>query len=352
MLVWTGLFILVGENDYMSNGWNVAVLGATGAVGAALLELLQEREFPVGELYALASENSAGETLRFNGRSVRVESAETFDWSQAQLAFFVAGIDASARYAEEAGNAGCLVLDSSGLFALEPDVPLVVPGVNAHALADYRNRNIVAVADSLTSQLLMAIKPLTEQAGLARLHVTSLLSVSAHGKAAVDDLAGQSARLLNGIPAEPGLFPKQLAFNLLPLLADGEGSVREERRLVEQVRKVLQDEGLPISVSCVQSPVFYGHAQVVHLEALRPLSADEARDVLAQADDIVLSDDGDYPTQVDDASGNVQLSIGCLRNDYGIPELLQFWSVADNIRFGGALMAVAVAERLLEEYFG
>ncbi|MCI4233337.1 aspartate-semialdehyde dehydrogenase [Dickeya dianthicola] len=336
----------------MSNGWNIALLGATGAVGTALLELLQEREFPVGELYALASENSAGESLRFSGRSLRVEDAADFDWSQVQLAFFVAGLEASARYADAAGNAGCLVIDSSGLFALEPDVPLVVPGVNPQVLADYRNRNIVAVADSLTSQLLKAIKPLTDQAGLSRLHVTNLLSVSAHGKATVDDLAGQSARLLNGIPPEPGLFPKQLAFNLLPLLADNEGSVREERRLVDQVRKVLQDDGLPISVGCVQSPVFYGHAQVVHLEALRPLSADEARDVLAQAEDIALSEEDDYPTQVEDASGNVQLSIGCLRNDYGIPELLQFWSVADNIRFGGALMAVETAERLIEEYLG
>ncbi|WJY16417.1 aspartate-semialdehyde dehydrogenase [Pectobacteriaceae bacterium CE90] len=336
----------------MSNGWNIAVLGATGAVGSALLELLQEREFPVGELYPLASERSAGEVIRFNGRSRPVENVADFDWSQAQLAFFVAGQEASSLYADEAGNAGCLVIDSSGLFAQEPDIPLVVPGVNSQVLADYRNRNIVAVASSLTSQLLRAIKPLTEQAGLSRLHVTNLLSVSAHGKAAVDDLAGQSARLLNGIPPEPGIFPKQLAFNLLPLLPDNEGSVREERQLVDQVRKVLQDDGLPISVNCIQSPVFYGHAQVVHLEALRPLSAEEARDELNQADDIVLSEDQDYPTQVEDASGNIHLSIGCLRNDYGVAELLQFWSVADNIRFGGALMAIETAERLVEEYLG
>ncbi|MCG8708108.1 aspartate-semialdehyde dehydrogenase [Brenneria sp. 4F2] len=336
----------------MSDGWSIALLGATGAVGSALLELLQEREFPVGELHPLASERSVGEIIRFNGKSCPVEDAAGFDWSQAQLAFFVAGQDASARYAEEAGNAGCLVIDSSGLFALEPDVPLVVPGVNAHTLADYRNRNIVAVADSLTSQLLKAIKPLTDAAGLSRLHVTNMLSVSARGKAAVDDLAGQSARLLNGIPPETGLFPKQLAFNLLPLLPDNEGSVQEERRLVDQVRKVLQDDGLPVSVSCIQSPVFYGHAQVVHLESLRPISAEEARDELLQAGDVQVSDEQDYPTQVEDASGNTQLNIGCLRNDYGMPELLQFWSVADNVRFGGALMAVETAECLMQEYLG
>ncbi|MFP1725939.1 aspartate-semialdehyde dehydrogenase [Lonsdalea quercina] len=336
----------------MTNGWNIALLGATGAVGTALLELLQEREFPVGEIYPLASEHSAGETLRFNGRSCLVTDAAEFDWSQAQLAFFVAGAEASARYADEAGNSGCLVIDSSGLFAQEPDVPLVVPGVNSHVLADYRNRNLVAVADSLTSQLLKAVKPLTEQAGLSRLHVTSLLSVSARGKAAVDDLAGQSARLLNGMPPEAGMFPKQLAFNLLPLLPDSEGSVMQERRLVDQVRKVLQDDGLPMAVNCVQSPVFYGHAQVVHMEGMRPLSAEEAREELLQSDDVAISDDDDYPTQVDDASGNVQLSVGCLRNDYGIPELLQFWSVADNVRFGGALMAVETAELLIEEHLG
>lgn len=333
----------------MSDGWNIALLGATGAVGEALLELLQERQFPVGELYPLASERSAGETVRFNGKTLQVENAEEFDWSQAQLAFFVAGAEASARYAIDAGNMGCLVIDSSGLFALEPDVPLVVPGVNPQVLADYRNRNIVAVADGMVSQLLTAIKPLTEQAGLSRLHVTTLMSVSARGKAAVDDLAGQSARLLNGVPAEEGLFAKQLAFNLLPLLADEQGSVREERLIVDQVRKVLQDEGLPMSVTCVQSPVFYGHAQAVQVEGLRPIDADEARAELQDAEDIQLSDEDDYPTQVTDASGSDVLSIGCLHNDYGIPQVLQFWSVADNVRFGGALMAIETAERLLQE---
>ena len=334
----------------MSDGWNIALLGATGAVGNAVLELLAERQFPVGELYLLASENSAGETLRFEGRSLRVENAADFDWSQAQLAFFVAGRDASARYADEAASAGCLVIDSSDYFALSPDVPLVVPDVNPQVLADYRNRNLVSVADSLTSQLLSAIKPLVDAAGLGRLQVTNLLSVSSHGKSAVDGLAGESARLLNGVPAEEHFFGRQLAFNLLPQLADAEGSVASERRLVEQVRKVLQDDGLPIAVTSVQAPVFYGNAQIVHLESLRPLSADEARAELAQAVDINLSDEESYPTQVGDASGNEQLSIGCVRNDYGIPELLQFWSVADNIRFGGALMAVKTAEKLVQEY--
>ncbi|EEM2583270.1 aspartate-semialdehyde dehydrogenase [Salmonella enterica subsp. enterica serovar Enteritidis] len=335
----------------MSEGWNIAILGATGAVGEALLETLAERQFPVGEIYALARHESAGEHLRFGGKSVIVQDAADFDWTQAQLAFFVAGAEASAAWIDDATNAGCLVIDSSGLFALEPDVPLVVPEVNPYVLADYRNRNVIAVADSLTSQLLAALKPLIDQGGLSRIAVTSMLSASAQGKKAVDALAGQSAKLLNGIPIdEDDFFGLQLAFNMLPLLPDREGSVRQERRIVDEVRKILQDDGVMISASVVQSPVFYGHAQMVSFEALRPLAAEEAREAFSRGEDIVLSEETDYPTQVGDASGNPQLSIGCVHNDYGMPEQIQFWSVADNVRFGGALMAVKIAEKLVQEY--
>ncbi|EKC4770564.1 aspartate-semialdehyde dehydrogenase [Salmonella enterica] len=335
----------------MSEGWNIAILGATGAVGEALLETLAERQFPVGEIYALARHESAGEHLRFGGKSVIVQDAADFDWTQAQLAFFVAGAEASAAWIDDATNAGCLVIDSSGLFALEPDVPLVVPEVNPYVLADYRNRNVIAVADSLTSQLLAALKPLIDQGGLSRIAVTSMLSASAQGKKAVDALAGQSAKLLNGIPIdEDDFFGRQLAFNMLPLLPDREDSVRQERRIVDEVRKILQDDGVMISASVVQSPVFYGHAQMVSFEALRPLAAEEAREAFSRGEDIVLSEETDYPTQVGDASGNPQLSIGCVHNDYGMPEQIQFWSVADNVRFGGALMAVKIAEKLVQEY--
>ncbi|HEB1786112.1 TPA: aspartate-semialdehyde dehydrogenase [Escherichia albertii] len=335
----------------MSEGWNIAILGATGAVGEALLETLAERQFPVGEIYALARNESAGEHLRFGGKTIIVQDVVDFDWTQAQLAFFVAGKEATASWVEEATNAGCLVIDSSGLFALEPDVPLVVPEVNPFVLTDYRNRNVIAVPDSLTSQLLAALKPLIDQGGLSRISVTSLISASAQGKKAVDALAGQSAKLLNGIPIdEDDFFGRQLAFNMLPLLPDREGSVREERRIVDEVRKILQDEGLMISASVVQAPVFYGHAQMVNFEALRPLAAEEARDAFAQGEDIVLSEENEFPTQVGDASGTPHLSVGCVRNDYGMPEQIQFWSVADNVRFGGALMAVKIAEKLVQEY--
>ena len=319
----------------MSEGWNIAVLGATGAVGEALFETLADRQFPVGDIYALARSDSAGEHLRFSGKSVIVQDAAEFDWTQAQLAFFAAGVEASAAYIEDATNAGCLVIDLSGLFVL----------------ADYRNRNVISVANSLTSQLLSALKPLIDRGGLSRISVTSLLSASAHGKKAVDALAGQSAKLLNGIPIdEDDFFGRQLAFNMLPLLPDREGSVREERRIVDEVRKILQDDGLMISANVVQSPVFYGHAQMVSFEAQRPLAAEEARDAFSLGEDIELSEEGEFPTQVGDASGNARLSVGCVHNDYGMPEQVQFWSVADNVRFGGALMAVKIAEKLVQEY--
>ena len=259
----------------MSEGWNIAILGATGAVGEALLETLAERQFPVGDIYALARTDSAGEHLRFNGKSVMVQDAAAFDWTQAQLAFFAAGAEATASYIEEATNSGCLVIDLSGLFAMEPD----------------------------------------------------------------------------GIPIdEDDFFGRQLAFNMLPLLPDREGSVREERRIVDEARKILQDEGLMISANVVQSPVFYGHAQMVGFEALRPLAAEEARDAFGRGEDIVLSEESEFPTQVGDATGSAHLSVGCVRNDYGMPEQVQFWSVADNVRFGGALMAVKIAEKLVQEY--
>ncbi|MER1737077.1 aspartate-semialdehyde dehydrogenase [Proteus mirabilis] len=335
----------------MGEGWNIALVGATGAVGEAILELLQERDFPIGELTAIASEDSIGKTIRVKGKSVAVQGIHNIEWADIQLAFFAAPVEISAQYAQLAADSGCIVIDCSVLFAMEWDVPLVVPGVNTSMLAEYRNRNIIAIADSMVSQLLRAIYPLTEAAGLTRLNVTNLMSVSRFGKQAVDELAGQSARLLNGVPPELGRFNKQLAFNILPLLVDNEGSIQEERQMVDQIRKILQDDGLPISVTTLQAPVFYGHAQSVQLETSRPMGSEEARETLQEHDSLNISDENDFPTQVTDASGNVSLNLGCLRNDYGVPEALQFWSVADNVRFGGALMAVEVAEKLVQEQF-
>lgn len=332
----------------MSDGWNIALLGATGATGSALLDLLAERQFPVGELFLLASEHSAGESVRFKGKTLKVTQAAEFDWTQAQLAFFVAGPEASERYAEQATNAGCLVIDSSGQFSLDPDVPLVVPEVNPQVLEEYRNRNIVSVADSLTCQLLSVIKPLADQAGAGRLQIVNLLSVATSGKAAIDALAGESASLLSGIPVDQYYFGRQLAFNLLSKPIDQQGSVTSERRLVEQVRKVMQDDGLPVAVTSIQAPSFYINSQIVHFEALRPLAAEEAEHILGTISDLMLES---AETQDTETEHNRYISISGLRNDYGMAEVLQFHSTADHIHFGGAMMAIKTAEKLVQEYF-
>ncbi len=330
------------------DGWNIALVGATGAVGEALLKQLAESQLPVGKIWPLASAESVGQTLRFSGRSLRVNNIEDFNFSQAQLAFFVAGMEVSVRYAEKAADAGCLVIDNSGLFALEPDVPLHVPDVNSHVLSSYRNRNIISVADSLTCQLLAVIKPLIDEAGLSRLQVTTLLSASVYGRAAIESLAGESARLLNGVTPDAPFFGRQLAFNILPLQPDHQGSVSLERTLVDQVRKVLQDDALPLTVSIVQSPVFYGNTQIVNLESLRPLSPEEAGNILSHQQIIKLPAGDDFPTPAGEA--DVYLKVGHPRHDYGISEILNLWTVADNIHFGGALMALKTAEKLIAEY--
>ncbi|MBT0726727.1 aspartate-semialdehyde dehydrogenase [Rosenbergiella australiborealis] len=334
----------------MSQGWNIAILGATGAVGRALLECLEQRQFSVGELCLLATEESAGESIRFSGKNYQVKDALHYDWSESQLAFFVAGQEASAQYAELAAEAGCIVIDSSGLFALAHDVPLAVVGVNDSTLAEYRNRNIIAVADSQVSQLMNAIAPLNEAAGVQSIQLTELLSVSAQGKAAVDALAGESARLLNGIPPEHYHFGRQLAFNMMPMPVDEQGSVPAERRVVDQVRKVLQDESFSLSVTSLQAPIFYGNAQSVRIITARPLEADEVHHLLNDQADLAVSEAPDFPTPVSEGTGQDQLYIGAIRQDYGQPDCVQFWSVADNVRYGGALMAVKTAERLIEDY--
>lgn len=334
----------------MTKGWNIAVLGATGAVGEALLALLEERQFPINELFLLASERSVGETIRFNGKSYLVEKAEEFDWNCAQLAFFVAGWEASVRYAETAAATGCVVIDSSSIFAMEADIPLVVPDVNPTALAEYRNRNIIAIASCAVSQLVTSLKPLNDAVGLSHLHVVNMVSASTYGKEAVNHLASQAARLLNGMNIEEGFYQRQLAFNILPMVADDKGSVPDERHLVNEVRKIFQDPSLPIVVTFIQAPIFYGQAQIVHMEGVRSLSEEEAVSLFEVQQDIVIYTQDDYPTPVQDASNSSLLSIGCIRNDVGSPEWLQFWSVTDNIKFGGALMAVKTAELLVREY--
>lgn len=347
----------------MAQGWNVAVLGACGAVGEALVELLQERQFPLGQLYLLSRGEDTAKSRRVAGKTYSVSSAADFDWQQAQLVFFVAGQQASADYIQAATSAGCLIIDNSGLFMHLADVPLVVPQINDAALLDYRNRNIVAVAGSATCQLLLALQPLLQQSPLVAVQVCTLLAASAHSTAAVEALARQSVTLLNGQGIDDSApFAAQLAFNTLPLLPDEVGSVAQERRLVNEVRRILQysslqavdlQNSLPVSSAFIQAPVFYGQGQMVSVTLQQPLSADQGRQIWADCQHITLLPANELPNQVMHGAQSSNLTIGCVRENYGLQETaqsnsLQFWSVVDNVRFSGALMAVQVAERLIQ----
>ena len=331
---------------------DIAVVGATGAVGQVVVELLAEREFPVGALHLLASPDSAGKTVSFGGRHIRVRQLEGFDFSSVRLAFFAAGSDIAAHYAPLAAAAGCMVIDKSSHFRLRPDVPLVVPEVNGHALAELGAGRLIASPNCSTIQLVVALKPLLDAFGLARINIATYQSVSGAGRRGVEELAGQSARLLNGQPAGPGTFPRQIAFNVVPQVETfgAGGYTTEELKIVAESRRVLGIAGLPINPTCVRVPVFYGHSQAVHLETGVKASAAAARAVLAAAPGVRVLDDpanGDFPTAVGEAAGDDAVWVGRIREDLSHPMGLNLWVVSDNVRKGAALNSVQIAEQLL-----
>ncbi|MDF4359930.1 aspartate-semialdehyde dehydrogenase, partial [Vibrio parahaemolyticus] len=259
----------------MSQQYNVAILGATGAVGETILEVLQERKFPVGELFLLASERSEGKTYRFNGKTVRVQNVEEFDWSQAHIALFSAGGDLSAKWAPIAADEGVIVIDNTSHFRYEYDIPLVVPEVNPEAIAEFRNRNIIANPNCSTIQMLVALKPIHDAVGIERINVSTYQSVSGAGKAGIDELAGQTAKLLNGLPADKKQFSQQIAFNCIPQIDQmmENGYTKEEMKMVWETQKIFNDPSITVNPTCVRVPVFYGHAEAVHVETRSPIDA-------------------------------------------------------------------------------
>ncbi|MGF1717056.1 aspartate-semialdehyde dehydrogenase [Photobacterium chitinilyticum] len=336
----------------MSQEFDIAVLGATGAVGEAIVEVLEERNFPVRNLYLLASERSAGKTLRFKGKSVRVTDVEEFDWSQVQLALFSAGAETSDRWAPIAADFGVVVIDNTSRFRYEHDVPLVIPEVNPHALAEYRNRNIIANPNCSTIQMLVALKPIHEAYGIERINVATYQSVSGSGKKGIDELAGQTAKLLNGLPAENKAYDKQIAFNCLPHIDDfmDNGYTKEEMKMVWETQKILGDDNIRVNPTCVRVPVFYGHAEAVHVETCQPVHVEEAISLLENAEGIEVFHGNDYPTQVSDATGKDHVMVARVREDISHPCGLNMWVVADNVRKGAATNSVQIAEKLIEEY--
>jgi aspartate-semialdehyde dehydrogenase len=335
--------------------YNVAIVGATGAVGEVLLELLESRNFPVNNLYLLASERSAGTTLSFKGKRITVQNLAEFDFSQAEIGLFSAGGSISAEYAPKAAAAGCVVIDNTSHFRRDEDVPLVVPEVNSHALERFADRNIIANPNCSTIQMLVALKPIYDAVGIARINVATYQAVSGTGKSAIEELAAQTARLLNGQPAESKVYPKQIAFNALPHIDTFQenGYTREEMKMVWETQKIFEDETISVNPTCVRIPVFHGHSEAVHIETKQPITAAEAQSLLERAPGVEVIDtrtDGGYPTPVSEAAGSDPVYVGRIREDISHPMGLDLWVVSDNLRKGAALNSVQIAEVLVEKY--
>jgi aspartate-semialdehyde dehydrogenase len=334
---------------------DVAVVGATGAVGEAMLEILHQRQFPVGKVYALASERSAGSRVSFGNKSLVVEDLATFDFSKVQVGLFSPGASVSAEYAPKAAAAGCVVVDNTSQFRYDNDIPLVVPEVNPDAVADYKNRGIIANPNCSTIQMMVALKPIYDAVGITRINVCTYQAVSGSGKPAMDELAKQTADLLNGRPVEASVYPKQIAFNVLPHIDvfQDNGYTKEEMKMVWETRKIMGDDSIQVNPTAVRVPVFFGHSEAIHIETRDKITAAKATELLKAAPGIVVLDDrndGGYPTAVTEASGNDPVYVSRIREDISHDKGLNLWVVADNVRKGAALNSVQIAEVLVDKY--
>ena len=335
-----------------SSGYNVAIVGATGAVGEALLEILQERKFPVAQLYLLASERSAGKRLQFHGKSVQVQRLDEFDFSQAQIGLFSAGGDLSAQYAPKAAQAGCVVIDNTSYFRYDDDIPLVVPEVNPQCVAEYKSRNIIANPNCSTIQMLVALKPVHDAVGIKRINVATYQAVSGAGASGINELAGQTANLLNAKPIEPSTMPVQIAFNAIPQIDQFQdnGYTKEEMKMVWETQKILGDNSIQVNPTCVRIPVFYGHSEAVHIETAEPIEAAEVERLLSKAPGVKVFRGQKYPTAVTDSAGTDPVFVGRIRKDISHQNGINMWVVSDNVRKGAALNSIQIAEVLVAEH--
>lgn len=334
--------------------YNVAVVGATGAVGEQMREVLEEREFPVGELRLLASERSAGQFLPFHSRQIRVEVLEVDSFKDIDIALFSAGGTVSAKFAPIAVEAGAVVVDNTGFFRMEPDIPLVVPEVNAKEIANYKTRGIIANPNCSTIQMVVALKPIHDVARIKRVIVSTYQSVSGAGRQAMEELSQQVAALFNGRELRKQKFPHQIAFNCIPhidVFADG-GYTKEELKMINETRKILGEPNLPVTATTVRVPVFCSHSESVNVETEKKLGAQAAKDLLREAPGVLLVDEPEnnlYPMAID-AVGKDATYVGRIREDNSIANGLHLWVVADNLRKGAALNAVQIAEILIRDY--
>lgn len=339
----------------MSKKFDVVVVGATGAVGEVMLEILAERKFPVGEVYAVASSRSVGSRVAFGDRMLVVQDLAEFDFSKVQIGLFSPGASVSAVYAPKAAVAGCVVVDNTSQFRYDDDIPLVVPEVNPQAVAQYKTRGIIANPNCSTIQMLVALKPIYDAVGITRINVATYQAVSGTGKEAIEELAGQTAHLLNAKPIEPKIYPKQIAFNVLPqidVFMDN-GYTKEEMKMVWETRKIMGDDSIQVNPTAVRVPVFFGHSEAVHIETRDKITADQARELLRKAPGVVVMDerkDGGYPTAVTEGANHDPVYVGRIREDISHPRGLDLWVVADNVRKGAALNSIQIAEILVKDY--
>ncbi|PWQ94072.1 aspartate-semialdehyde dehydrogenase [Leucothrix pacifica] len=339
----------------MHNNYDIAIVGATGMVGEAMLSILAEREFPVGKLFLLAGENSAGSRVEFDGTYYKVEKINDFDFSQVQIALFSAGAKVSEEYAPIAAQNGCVVIDNTSQFRNDYEVPLVVPEVNAHAIAEYHSRGIIANPNCSTIQMLVALKPIHDLAKITRINVATYQAVSGAGKKGVEELASQTAKLLNGLEAKTKTFGKQIAFNVLPHIDEFQdnGYTREEMKMVWETQKILEDDEILVNPTTVRVPVFFGHSEAIHIETREKISATVARELLQSAPGVSVMDemvDGGYPTPVTEAANKDAVFVGRIREDLSHSNGLNLWVVADNVRKGAALNSIQIAEILIRDY--
>jgi aspartate-semialdehyde dehydrogenase len=336
------------------DSYNIAVVGATGAVGEQLREVLEERQFPVGELRLLASERSAGQFLPFHGRQIRVDVLEEDSFENIDIGLFSAGGSVSAKFAPIAVAAGAVVVDNTAHFRMEPDIPLVVPEVNAKEIGKYKARGIIANPNCSTIQLVVALKPLHDAARIKRVVVSTYQSVSGAGRRAMEELSHQVEALFSGKEIATEKFPHQIAFNCIPhidVFVDG-GYTKEEWKMINETRKILGEPNLPVTATTVRVPVFCSHSESVNVETVVKLSAAETKQIFREAPGIILADvpeENIYPMAIE-AVGKDATYVGRIREDNSVANGLNLWVVADNLRKGAALNAVQIAEILIRDY--
>jgi aspartate-semialdehyde dehydrogenase len=344
------------NNPSPKSQFSVAVVGATGLVGETMLQVLDERNFPVSELYALASNRSLGKSVSFKGRSVQVQELESFDFSKADIGLFSPGAEVSRVYAPKAAAAGCIVIDNTSEFRYEDDIPLVVPEVNPHAIAQFKNRGIIANPNCSTIQLVVALKPIHDAVGIERINVATYQSVSGAGREAVEELAEQSIQLLTGKgPVTARVLAKQIAFNCVPQIDNflDNGYTKEEMKMVWETRKILEDPNIRVNATAVRVPVFFGHSEAVHLETRTKITVEEVRSLLSKAPGVEVMDErrpGGYPTAATEAANRDTVYVGRIREDLSSDRGLNLWVVADNVRKGAATNSVQIAEILVRQH--